>query len=147
MELSNLALRLFQRGLGNLAAYLAAHVLLCLVPAFSVAGGLAALVPKEAVTRFWGRNTPRYISYPAAAVAGSLLAVCSCTIVPLFAGIYKKGAGLGPAITLVKVTHVPGIMAYPILGTPALVINEQVKSAGRIPQKAEIVAWMKELKG
>jgi len=49
--------------------------------------------------------------------------------------------------SFVKVTDVPGIMAYPILGTPALVINEQVKSAGRIPQKAEIVAWMKELEG
>jgi small redox-active disulfide protein 2 len=53
----------------------------------------------------------------------------------------------GVEATFVKVTDVPSIMAYPILGTPALVINEQVKSAGRIPQKAEIVAWMKELEG
>jgi len=116
MELSNLALRLFQGGLGNLAAYLAAHVLLCLVPAFFVAGGLAALVPKEAVTRFLGRNTPRYISYPAAAAAGSLLAVCSCTIVPLFAGIYKKGAGLGPAITFLFIAPAANILALAYTG-------------------------------
>ena len=87
--MADLMIRLLQGGLGNLAAYLAAHVLLCLVPAFFVAGAMAALLPKESVTRFLGRNTPKYVSYPAAAAAGSLLAVCSCTIVPLFAGIYK----------------------------------------------------------
>jgi uncharacterized membrane protein YraQ (UPF0718 family) len=81
---------LLRGGLGNLAAYLAAHVLLCLVPAFYIAGAMTALIPKESVTRFLGRNTPKFISYPAAALAGSVLAVCSCTIVPLFAGIYKK---------------------------------------------------------
>ncbi|MBN2500803.1 MAG: permease, partial [Anaerolineales bacterium] len=87
---------LFFSGLGNLAAYLAAHVLLCLLPAFYIAGAMTALIPKETVTRYLGRNTPKYISYPAAAAAGFLLAVCSCTVIPLFAGIYKKGAGLGP---------------------------------------------------
>ena len=80
-------------GLGNLAAYLAAHVLLCLVPAFFIAGAMTALIPKESVTRFLGRLLPKAVSYPAAALAGSVPAVCSCTIVPLFAGIYKKGAG------------------------------------------------------
>ncbi len=90
---------LLESGFGNLAAYLAAHVLLCLVPAFFIAGAMAALIPPESVTRFLGRNAPKSVSYPAAAAAGSLLAVCSCTIVPLFAGIYRKGAGLGPAIT------------------------------------------------
>jgi uncharacterized membrane protein YraQ (UPF0718 family) len=91
--------RLVVGGAGNLASYLAAHVLLCLLPAFFIAGAMTALIPKESVTRFLGRNTPKFISYPAAALAGSVLAVCSCTIVPLFAGIYKKGAGIGPAIT------------------------------------------------
>ncbi|HOT83230.1 MAG TPA: permease, partial [Candidatus Defluviicoccus seviourii] len=90
---------LFFGGLGNLAAYLAAHVLLCLLPAFFIAGAMAALIPKETVTRFLGRRSNKLVSYPAAAAAGSLLAVCSCTIVPLFAGIHRKGAGLGPAIT------------------------------------------------
>ncbi len=109
--MASLIIRLLQGGLGNLAAYLAAHVLLCLVPAFFVAGAMSALLPKEAVTRFLGRNTPKYVSYPAAAAAGSLLAVCSCTIVPLFAGIYKKGAGLGPAITFLFIAPAANILA------------------------------------
>ncbi|MHB0875772.1 MAG: permease [Anaerolineae bacterium] len=114
--MADYALGLLQSGLGNLAAYLAAHVLLCLVPAFFIAGGLTALVPKESVTRFLGRNTPRYISYPAAALAGSVLAVCSCTIVPLFAGIHKKGAGLGPAITFLFFAPAANILALAYTG-------------------------------
>lgn len=102
---------LLYSGLGNLASYLAAHVLLCLLPAFYIAGAMTALIPKETVTRFLGRNTPKYISYPAAALAGSVLAVCSCTIVPLFAGIYKKGAGLGPAITFLFFAPAANILA------------------------------------
>ena len=104
-------LGLLRSGLGNLAAYLAAHVLLCLLPAFYIAGAMTALIPKQTVTRFLGRSTPRYISYPAAALAGSVLAVCSCTIVPLFAGIYKKGAGLGPAITFLFFAPAANILA------------------------------------
>ena len=109
-------LNLLQGGLGNLAAYLAAHVLLCLVPAFYIAGAMTALIPKESITRFLGRNTPKFISYPAAALAGSLLAVCSCTIVPLFAGIYKKGAGLGPAITFLFFAPAGNILALVYTG-------------------------------
>jgi len=103
-------------GLGNLAAYLAAHVLLCLLPAFYIAGAMTALIPKETVTRFLGRNTPKYISYPASAAAGFLLAVCSCTVIPLFAGIYKKGAGLGPAITFLFVAPAINILALVYTG-------------------------------
>lgn len=109
-------IKLLQSGLGNLAAYLAAHVLLCLVPAFFIAGGMTALIPKESVTRFLGRNTPKFISYPAAALAGSVLAVCSCTIVPLFAGIYKKGAGIGPAITFLFFAPAANILALVYTG-------------------------------
>jgi uncharacterized membrane protein YraQ (UPF0718 family) len=104
-------LDLLYSGLGNLAAYLAAHVLLCLLPAFFIAGAMTALIPKESITRFLGRNRPKYISYPAAAASGSLLAVCSCTIVPLFAGIYKKGAGIGPAITFLFFAPSANILA------------------------------------
>jgi uncharacterized membrane protein YraQ (UPF0718 family) len=102
---------LLQAGLGNLAAYLAAHVLLCLLPAFYIAGAMTALIPKQTITRFLGRSTPKFISYPAAAMAGSVLAVCSCTIVPLFAGIYKKGAGIGPAITFLFFAPAANILA------------------------------------
>ena len=108
--------KLLYGGLGNLAAYLAAHVLLCLLPAFYIAGAMTALIPKETVTRFLGRNTPKWISYPAAALAGSVLAVCSCTIVPLFAGIYKKGAGLGPAITFLFFAPAANILALVYTG-------------------------------
>ncbi|WP_298600882.1 permease [Zoogloea sp.] len=103
-------------GLGNLAAYLAAHVLLCLLPAFFIAGAMAALIPKETITRFLGRNASKAVSYPAAAAAGSLLAVCSCTIVPLFAGIHKKGAGLGPAITFLFFAPAANILALVYTG-------------------------------
>jgi len=116
MEIISSIWELLQGGLGNLAAYLAAHVLLCLLPAFFIAGGMTALIPKEAITRFLGRNTPRFISYPAAALAGSLLAVCSCTIVPLFAGIYKKGAGIGPAITFLFFAPAANILALSYTG-------------------------------
>ena len=63
----NFAIHLLGGGAGNLAAYLAAHVLLCLVPAFFIAGAMAALIPKASITRWLGRNTPAHISYPAAA--------------------------------------------------------------------------------
>jgi uncharacterized protein len=108
---------MFASGLGNLAAYLAAHVLLCLLPAFYIAGAMTALIPKETVTRYLGRNTPKFISYPASAAAGFLLAVCSCTVIPLFAGIYKKGAGLGPAITFLFVAPAVNILALSYTGT------------------------------
>jgi uncharacterized membrane protein YraQ (UPF0718 family) len=111
------ALKLLNGGLGTLAAYLAAHVLLCLLPAFFIAGAMTALIPKASVTRWLGRNTPAYVSYPAAALAGSLIAVCSCTIVPLFAGIYRKGAGIGPATTFLFFAPAGNIMALAYTGS------------------------------
>ena len=110
------AIQLLLSGLSNLAAYLAAHVLLCLVPSFFIAGGLSALVPRESITRFLGRRAPKIVAYPAATAAGSLLAVCSCTILPLFAGIYKKGAGLGPAITFLFFAPAANILALTYTG-------------------------------
>lgn len=110
-------LHLLEGGAGNLAAYLAAHVLLCLLPAFFIAGAMAALIPKASITRWLGRNTPAWVSYPAAAAAGSLLAVCSCTIVPLFAGIHRKGAGIGPAITFLFFAPAGNIMALAYTGS------------------------------
>lgn len=105
-----------QSGSASLAAYLAAHVLLCLVPAFFIAGALSALVPQQSILRFLGPEAPKYVSYPAAAGAGSLLAVCSCTVQPLFAGIYGKGAGLGPAITFLFFAPAGNILALSYTG-------------------------------
>lgn len=111
MEILPFIGHLIQGGLGNLGAYLAAHVLLCLIPAFFIAGAMSALIPKETIGRFLGRDAPKWISYPAAALAGSVLAVCSCTIIPLFAGIHRKGAGLGPAMTFLFFAPAGNILA------------------------------------
>lgn len=84
-------------GLQTLLEYLSAHVLTCLVPAFFIAGAIAALLHKETVLKYFGKDAPKWICYGVAATSGTILAVCSCTILPMFAGIEKKGAGIGPA--------------------------------------------------
>lgn len=81
--------------------YARAHVLTCLVPAFFIAGAIAVYLNKGAVLRYLGPEARRIISYPLASLSGGVLAVCSCTVLPLFAGIFKRGAGLGPAIAFV----------------------------------------------
>ena len=78
--------------------YAREHVLLCLVPAFFIAGGVAIFVSQGAVMKYLGAGANKMLSYGVASVSGSVLAVCSCTILPLFAGIWKRGAGLGPAV-------------------------------------------------
>lgn len=77
--------------------YAQEHVLLCLIPAFFIAGAIAVFVSQEGVMKYLGPTAPKYISYPVASVSGTILAVCSCTVLPLFAGIWSRGAGLGPA--------------------------------------------------
>lgn len=107
---------LFWAGWTSLLDYLAAHVLLCLVPAFIIAGYMSAMIPKEAVTRYLGPKASKWISYPASALGGFILAVCSCTILPLFAGIWKRGAGLGPAVTFLFVGPAINILALSYTG-------------------------------
>jgi len=80
-----------------LQEYVREHVLLCLVPAFFIAGAIANFVSQGAVIKYFGAGANKIISYAVASVSGTILAVCSCTVLPLFAGIYKKGAGIGPA--------------------------------------------------
>jgi len=101
----------------GLLDYLAAHVLLCLVPAFFIAGYLSGLMPREVITRYLGPKTPRWISYPASAIGGFVLAVCSCTVLPLFAGIWKRGAGLGPALTFLFVGPAINVLAVSYTGS------------------------------
>ncbi|MBA7563569.1 hypothetical protein ES708_05228 [subsurface metagenome] len=81
-----------------LLEYLSAHVLTCLIPAFFIAGAIAVFVSKGAILKYFGPKARKWLSYGIASVSGAILAVCSCTILPLFAGIRKRGAGLGPAI-------------------------------------------------
>jgi len=87
-----------QSGWNALLEYLSAHVLTCLVPAFFIAGAIAVFISQGAVLRYFGPRANKVLSYSVASVSGTILAVCSCTVLPLFGGIYKRGAGIGPAI-------------------------------------------------
>jgi uncharacterized membrane protein YraQ (UPF0718 family) len=80
-----------------LKEYAREHVILCLVPAFFIAGAISIFISKDSVMKYLGPKANKVVAYLVASVSGSILAVCSCTILPLFAGIYKMGAGLGPA--------------------------------------------------
>ncbi len=77
--------------------YAREHVVLCLLPAFWIAGAIAAFVSQASVMRFLGPTAPKPLAYGVGSVSGTILAVCSCTVLPLFSGIYRMGAGLGPA--------------------------------------------------
>ncbi len=79
--------------------YAREHVITCLIPAFFIAGAIGVLIKKEVVLSYLGPTSKKWIAYSIASVSGAILAVCSCTILPLFAGIRKRGAGLGPAVT------------------------------------------------
>ncbi len=80
-----------------LKEYAHEHVLLCLVPAFFIAGGIAVFVSQASVIKYFGAEAKKILAYSVASVSGSILAVCSCTVLPLFTGIYRRGAGIGPA--------------------------------------------------
>jgi uncharacterized protein len=80
------------------AEYARDHVLLCLVPALFIAGAITVFLNQQAVIKYLGPRANKAVAYGVAASSGAILAVCSCTVLPLFKGIYKKGAGLGPAI-------------------------------------------------
>ncbi|MDZ7611231.1 MAG: permease [Candidatus Moranbacteria bacterium] len=86
-------------GFKMLHEYSREHVLTCLVPAFFIAGAIAVFVKKDFVLKYLGSKAKRVVSYSIASISGGVLAVCSCTVLPMFAGIRKRGAGLGPAIT------------------------------------------------
>jgi len=80
-----------------LQSYARDHVLLCMLPALFIAGAIANFVRKESVIKYFGAKANKVLAYSVASVSGTILAVCSCTVLPLFAGIYKRGAGIGPA--------------------------------------------------
>jgi uncharacterized membrane protein YraQ (UPF0718 family) len=75
------------------------HVLFCLIPAFFIAGAISIFISKEAVIKYFGAKANKVLAYGVASISGSILAVCSCTVLPMFAGIYTRGAGIGPATT------------------------------------------------
>ena len=98
--------------------YAREHVLLCLVPAFFIAGAIGQFVSQGAVLRYLGAKAPRPVAYGVASVSGSILAVCSCTVLPLFASIYRRGAGLGPATAF--------LYSGPAINVLALILTARV---------------------
>lgn len=102
--------------------YAQEHVLLCLVPAFFIAGAISCFVSQAAVMRYLGPAANKVLAYGVASVSGSILAVCSCTVLPLFAGIWKRGAGLGPAIAFLysgpAINILAMVLTARILGLP-----------------------------
>ncbi len=111
-------LELLNGGWTTIQDYLIAH-LPFVIPAFFLAGALYALFPKDKILKYLGPDSPKYVSYPMSVVAGLCLAVCSCTILPLFAGIRKSGAGLGPAIVFLYTAPATNILA--IIYTSSLI--------------------------
>src|SRR4030065_528082 len=109
---------LFWGGVDGLISYLSAHVITCLVPALFIAGAIAAFVSQAAVLKYFGPQAKKLTSYSVASVSGSVLAVCSCTVLPLFAGIYKRGAGLGPAIAF--------LFSGPAINVLAIILTAKV---------------------
>ena len=105
-------------GFWLLRDYARQHVLLCLVPAFFIAGAIGQFVSQGAVLRYLGANAPRPVAYGVASVSGSILAVCSCTVLPLFASIYRRGAGLGPATAF--------LYSGPAINVLALILTARV---------------------
>lgn len=98
--------------------YAREHVILCLIPAFFIAGAISVFVSQASVLRYLGPRAAKALAYSVASVAGAILAVCSCTVLPLFAGIYKRGAGLGPASTF--------LYAGPAVNVLAVVLTAKV---------------------
>ncbi len=101
--------------------YAREHVILCLLPAFWIAGAIAAFVSQAAVMRHLGPKAPKPLAYGVGAVSGTILAVCSCTVLPLFAGIYRMGAGLGPATAF--------LYSGPAINALAIILTAKVLGA------------------
>jgi hypothetical protein len=101
-----------------LRSYAREHVLMCLIPAFFIAGAIAVFVRRDSVMKYLGPRANKALAYGVASISGSVLAVCSCTVLPLFAGIYRMGAGLGPATAF--------LYAGPAINILAIVLTARV---------------------
>lgn len=101
-----------------LQEYAREHVLLCLVPAFFIAGAIAVFISQASVIKYFGGQAKKWPAYSVASISGSILAVCSCTVLPLFAGIYTRGAGIGPATAF--------LYAGPAINVLAIILTARV---------------------
>ena len=98
--------------------YAREHVILCLIPAFFIAGAIAVFVSQASVMKYFGARANKFLSYSVAAVSGTILAVCSCTVLPIFAGISRMGAGLGPATAF--------LYAGPAINVLAIILTARI---------------------
>src|SRR5512136_2188229 len=98
--------------------YAREHVILCLVPAFFIAGAIGVFVSQASVMKYFGAHANKVLAYGVASVSGTVLAVCSCTVLPLFAGIYRMGAGIGPATAF--------LYSGPAINVLAIVLSAKV---------------------
>ena len=131
--------------------YAQEHVLLCLVPAFFIAGAIGVFVSQASVMKYLGARANKTLAYGVASVSGTILAVCSCTVLPLFAGIWKMGAGLGPACAFlysgpainVLASRREGLKVFYTLRTPCVlnfvkcvegVLRENAREASKVLQ-------------
>jgi uncharacterized membrane protein YraQ (UPF0718 family) len=110
--------RSIMEALGLAKLYAREHVILCLVPAFFIAGAISVFISQAAVIKYLGARANKVLAYGVASVSGAVLAVCSCTILPLFAGIYKRGAGLGPACAF--------LYAGPAINVLAIILTARI---------------------
>jgi hypothetical protein len=104
-------LTLLMSGWNTLLDYLSLHVLTCLIPALFIAGAISVFVSQASVLKYFGPKANKFVAYGVGAVSGTILAVCSCTVLPLFSGIYVAGAGLGPAIAFLYSGPAINVMA------------------------------------
>jgi len=101
-----------------LGEYAREHVLFCLIPAFFIAGAIAIFISQNAVLKYFGARAKKWVSYSVASVSGTILAVCSCTVLPLFAGLYLRGAGIGPAVAF--------LYSAPAINVLAIILTARV---------------------
>lgn len=101
--------------------YAREHVVMCLLPAFFIAGVIAVFISQASVIKYFGANAKKWLAYSVAAVSGTILAICSCTVLPLFSSIYKRGAGLGPAIAF--------LYSGPAISVLSIILTARILSA------------------
>lgn len=109
-------MELIYAGLNALIDYVALHVVTCLIPAFLLAGAITTFLSREVIVRFMGSTSRRIVSFPLAAVSGIGLAVCSCTVIPIAAGLYRRGSSLGPAFIILWTAPATNLLALVYTG-------------------------------
>lgn len=119
--------------------YAREHVLLCLVPAFFIAGTISMFLSQASVIKYFGPNSNKVLSYGVASISGTILAVCSCTVFPLFSGIYKRGAGLGPAIAF--------LYSGPALSLPSMLVMRGIMGTKKNVVYVSMVVIMATISG